>query len=44
MTTQHQSVIFCDFDGTVTEKDNIVAIMEEFSPEGWQPIVNEIFN
>ncbi|MBD7965663.1 2-hydroxy-3-keto-5-methylthiopentenyl-1-phosphate phosphatase [Fictibacillus norfolkensis] len=44
MTTQHQSVIFCDFDGTVTEKDNIVAIMEEFSPEGWQPIVNEILN
>ncbi|WNB90655.1 2-hydroxy-3-keto-5-methylthiopentenyl-1-phosphate phosphatase [Bacillus sp. NEB1478] len=39
-----QPVIFCDFDGTVTEKDNIVAIMEEFSPEGWQPIVNNILN
>lgn len=43
MTTYH-SVIFCDFDGTVTEKDNIVAIMEEFSPEGWQPIVQEILS
>jgi 2-hydroxy-3-keto-5-methylthiopentenyl-1-phosphate phosphatase len=39
-----QQVIFCDFDGTVTEKDNIVAIMEEFAPDGWQPIVNDILN
>ncbi len=42
--TRNESVIFCDFDGTVTEKDNIVAIMEEFSPDGWQPIVNDILN
>jgi 2-hydroxy-3-keto-5-methylthiopentenyl-1-phosphate phosphatase len=41
MTTK---VIFCDFDGTVTEKDNIVAIMEEFAPDGWKPIVNDILN
>lgn len=39
-----RKVIFCDFDGTVTEKDNIVAIMEEFAPDGWQPIVNDILN
>jgi 2-hydroxy-3-keto-5-methylthiopentenyl-1-phosphate phosphatase len=37
-------VIFCDFDGTVTEKDNIVAIMEEYSPEGWEPIVKDILS
>ncbi|KZE69490.1 2-hydroxy-3-keto-5-methylthiopentenyl-1-phosphate phosphatase [Fictibacillus phosphorivorans] len=42
--TKNGSVIFCDFDGTVTEKDNIVAIMEEFSPDGWQPIVKDILN
>ncbi|MDM5316830.1 2-hydroxy-3-keto-5-methylthiopentenyl-1-phosphate phosphatase [Fictibacillus sp. b24] len=42
--TRNGSVIFCDFDGTVTEKDNIVAIMEEFSPDGWQPIVKDILN
>ena len=29
-------VIFCDFDGTVTEKDNIISIMNEFGPEGWE--------
>ncbi|MCM3718685.1 2-hydroxy-3-keto-5-methylthiopentenyl-1-phosphate phosphatase [Fictibacillus phosphorivorans] len=39
-----QKIIFCDFDGTVTEKDNIVAIMEAFAPGGWQPIVNDILN
>ncbi|ANX12005.1 2-hydroxy-3-keto-5-methylthiopentenyl-1-phosphate phosphatase [Fictibacillus arsenicus] len=39
-----RKLIFCDFDGTVTEKDNIVAIMEEFAPDGWQPIVNDILN
>jgi 2-hydroxy-3-keto-5-methylthiopentenyl-1-phosphate phosphatase len=38
------SIICCDFDGTVTEKDNIVAIMQEFSKEGWQEIVQEILN
>lgn len=35
-------VIFCDFDGTITESDNIVAIMKHFNPEGWQDIVKEI--
>jgi 2-hydroxy-3-keto-5-methylthiopentenyl-1-phosphate phosphatase len=35
-------ILFCDFDGTITEKDNIVDIMKEFAPEGWQEIVNDI--
>lgn len=39
-----RKIIFCDFDGTVTEKDNIVAIMEEFAPDGWQQIVNDILH
>ncbi|WP_077214359.1 2-hydroxy-3-keto-5-methylthiopentenyl-1-phosphate phosphatase [Bacillus dakarensis] len=29
-------VIFCDFDGTVTKKDNIVSIMKHFNPPGWE--------
>jgi 2-hydroxy-3-keto-5-methylthiopentenyl-1-phosphate phosphatase len=29
-------VIFCDFDGTVTNKDNIVSIMKHFDPPGWE--------
>jgi 2-hydroxy-3-keto-5-methylthiopentenyl-1-phosphate phosphatase len=28
-------VLFCDFDGTITEKDNIVAIMRRFAPPQW---------
>lgn len=39
-----QIVIFCDFDGTITEKDNIIDIMCEFVPEEkWKPIVDNIF-
>jgi len=29
-------VIFCDFDGTVTKKDNIISIMKHFAPPGWE--------
>lgn len=29
-------VIFCDFDGTVTKKDNIVSIMKQFAPAEWE--------
>jgi len=35
-------VIFCDFDGTITETDNIVAIVEHFDPPGWRDIVGRI--
>jgi 2-hydroxy-3-keto-5-methylthiopentenyl-1-phosphate phosphatase len=35
-------IIFCDFDGTITEKDNIVATIAHFNPPGWQPIVDDI--
>jgi 2-hydroxy-3-keto-5-methylthiopentenyl-1-phosphate phosphatase len=29
-------IIFCDFDGTVTKKDNIVSIMKRFAPPEWE--------
>lgn len=32
-------VIFCDFDGTITENDNIIAIVKHFRPAGWEAIV-----
>jgi 2-hydroxy-3-keto-5-methylthiopentenyl-1-phosphate phosphatase len=37
-----QLVLFCDFDGTITEKDNIVAIMRKFSPPDWEAITEQI--
>lgn len=37
-----QQVIFCDFDGTITENDNIVAIIKHFNPPGWEAIVNDV--
>lgn len=36
-------MIFCDFDGTITEKDNIIDIMKQFAPPEWETIVDEIF-
>ncbi|HSJ38210.1 MAG TPA: 2-hydroxy-3-keto-5-methylthiopentenyl-1-phosphate phosphatase [Planococcus sp. (in: firmicutes)] len=35
-------VIFCDFDGTITNNDNIIAIMKKFDPPGWLPIKDAI--
>ncbi|AEI42560.1 2-hydroxy-3-keto-5-methylthiopentenyl-1-phosphate phosphatase [Paenibacillus mucilaginosus] len=37
-----QRVIFCDFDGTITVNDNIVAIMKHFQPPGWDTIVEDV--
>ncbi|MFC4777613.1 2-hydroxy-3-keto-5-methylthiopentenyl-1-phosphate phosphatase [Paenibacillus sp. GCM10023252] len=52
LDNQHQSplqpskrgVIFCDFDGTITVNDNIIAIIKHFNPDGWEPIVEAIIN
>ncbi|WP_282019568.1 2-hydroxy-3-keto-5-methylthiopentenyl-1-phosphate phosphatase [Planomicrobium okeanokoites] len=35
-------IIFCDFDGTITINDNLIAIMKHFNPPGWEPIKDEI--
>jgi 2-hydroxy-3-keto-5-methylthiopentenyl-1-phosphate phosphatase len=35
-------VIYCDFDGTITEKDNIIAIMKEFAPPEWDALKDNI--
>jgi 2-hydroxy-3-keto-5-methylthiopentenyl-1-phosphate phosphatase len=39
-----QPVIFSDFDGTVTERDVIVMIMEAFAPPEWRDITDRILN
>lgn len=39
---QKQLVLFCDFDGTITEKDNIIALMKEFAPPGWEVLTEQI--
>jgi len=35
-------VVFCDFDGTITNQDNIMAIMKKFAPPEWTPIKDDI--
>lgn len=35
-------IIFCDFDGTITESDNIINIMKYYNPPGWETIKDDI--
>jgi 2-hydroxy-3-keto-5-methylthiopentenyl-1-phosphate phosphatase len=35
-------VIFCDFDGTITNQDNIISIMKKFAPPEYLPIKENI--
>ncbi|PLS16445.1 2-hydroxy-3-keto-5-methylthiopentenyl-1-phosphate phosphatase [Bacillus sp. M6-12] len=37
-------IIFCDFDGTVTNSDNIIALMKEFAPPEWEPIAEDVLS
>ena len=37
-------VIYCDFDGTITESDNIIAIMKQFAPPEWVGIKDLILS
>jgi 2-hydroxy-3-keto-5-methylthiopentenyl-1-phosphate phosphatase len=37
-TTTKKRIVFCDFDGTITENDNIIAIIKHFNPDGWEDI------
>jgi 2-hydroxy-3-keto-5-methylthiopentenyl-1-phosphate phosphatase len=35
-------IIFCDFDGTITDSDNIMALMKQFAPAGWERIAEDV--
>lgn len=37
-TTSKKRIVFCDFDGTITINDNIIAIIKHFNPEGWESL------
>lgn len=37
-------VIICDFDGTITETDNIIAIMKKFAPPEWDALKNDVLS
>ncbi|WP_159884103.1 2-hydroxy-3-keto-5-methylthiopentenyl-1-phosphate phosphatase [Paenibacillus puerhi] len=44
MTKAKRRIIFCDFDGTITVNDNIVAIMKHFKPDGWDKLVEQVIS
>ncbi|MCA1059397.1 2-hydroxy-3-keto-5-methylthiopentenyl-1-phosphate phosphatase [Rossellomorea aquimaris] len=35
-------IILCDFDGTITETDNIISLMKHFAPPEWEPIKDAV--
>ncbi|MBM6618101.1 2-hydroxy-3-keto-5-methylthiopentenyl-1-phosphate phosphatase [Bacillus suaedaesalsae] len=35
-------IIFCDFDGTITETDNIISLMKQFAPPEWNEIKDQV--
>ncbi|MFO8086089.1 MAG: HAD-IB family phosphatase [Desulfobacterales bacterium] len=32
-----QRIVFCDFDGTITEKESLDQVFRKFAPETWKP-------
>ncbi|RJE90091.1 2-hydroxy-3-keto-5-methylthiopentenyl-1-phosphate phosphatase [Paenibacillus sp. 1011MAR3C5] len=36
--TSKKRIVFCDFDGTITINDNIIAIIKHFNPDGWESL------
>ena len=39
-----QPMIFCDFDGTVTDSDNIIAIMKKYAPPEWNELKDKVLS
>ncbi|MBM7622250.1 2-hydroxy-3-keto-5-methylthiopentenyl-1-phosphate phosphatase [Bacillus tianshenii] len=37
-------MIFCDFDGTVTDSDNIIAIMKKYAPSEWNELKDRVLS
>ncbi|RFU71034.1 2-hydroxy-3-keto-5-methylthiopentenyl-1-phosphate phosphatase [Peribacillus saganii] len=37
-------IIFCDFDGTVTNSDNIIALMKQFAAPEWEAIAEAVLS
>lgn len=42
--TTKKRIVFCDFDGTITVNDNIVAIIDHFNPPGWKEIAEKVLS
>jgi 2-hydroxy-3-keto-5-methylthiopentenyl-1-phosphate phosphatase len=36
--------LFCDFDGTITERDMVITLCEKFCPPGWEQIKDAIIS
>lgn len=41
-TERYQSIVFCDFDGTITEQETLEKVFNKFAPVIWQPVKKEL--
>ena len=41
-TRLYQSIVFCDFDGTITEQETLERVFRKFAPETWQPVRKDL--
>jgi 2-hydroxy-3-keto-5-methylthiopentenyl-1-phosphate phosphatase len=41
-TELYQSIVFCDFDGTITEQETLGRVFSKFAPETWRPIREDL--
>ncbi len=35
-------IIFCDFDGTITEKESLDRVFQKFAPDVWKPMKDDL--
>lgn len=40
----NKPVIICDFDGTITNNDNIIALMKKFAPSEWNSLKDDVLS
>ena len=38
MTTESKTVVFCDFDGTITVRDTLDTVFDRFAPPDWREV------
>ena len=41
-TRLYQNIVFCDFDGTITEQETLDRVFSKFAPETWHPIKKDL--
>ncbi len=38
-----QRIVFCDFDGTITQQDTFIDVANQLVPEVWGPLQEQMY-